>query len=95
MRNRTVWILATMALLAAPSAFAQGAAGSTGTIQGQVVDESFAVLPGVSVTATGTAMLGTQSSVTGPQGTYRFLGLPAGSARPRTLRTGRLSSSMA
>ena len=62
----------------APPLFAQGGAGSTGSIQGDVVDESGAVLPGVTVTATGPALIGTQTATTNAQGIYRFLGLPAG-----------------
>lgn len=75
---RRVWVLAVLAALAAAPVFAQGGAGSTGTIQGQVVDESLGVLPGVTVTATGSAMLGAQTTTSNPQGTYRFVGLPAG-----------------
>jgi hypothetical protein len=78
MTHRSIALLSIVAVLAAGPAFAQGAAGSTGTIQGQVVDESFAALPGVSITATGTAMLGAQTTTSGPEGNYRFLGLPAG-----------------
>src|SRR5882672_11821205 len=72
MRNGNVAFLALVTLLSAGPAFAQGAAGSTGTIQGQVVDESFAALPGVAITATGTAMLGAQTTTSGPEGNYRF-----------------------
>src|SRR5688572_33014107 len=75
---RRVSVLAVLACLAAAPLFAQGGAGSTGTIQGQVVDESLGVLPGVTVTATGSAMLGAQTATSNPQGTYRFVGLPAG-----------------
>ncbi|HEX9548711.1 MAG TPA: carboxypeptidase-like regulatory domain-containing protein, partial [Acidimicrobiales bacterium] len=78
MTHRSIALLSIVAVLAAGPAFAQGAAGSTGTIQGQVVDESFSALPGVSITATGTAMLGAQTTTSGPEGNYRFLGLPAG-----------------
>jgi hypothetical protein len=76
-RKRVLWIFALLAVVAAGPAFAQGGAGSTGSIQGEVVDESGAVLPGVTVTATGTTMLGSQTAVTNAQGVYRFLGLPA------------------
>src|SRR5713101_3660035 len=78
MTHLRIALLSMVAVLAAGPAFAQGAAGSTGTIQGQVVDESFSALPGVSITATGTAMLGAQTTTSGPEGNYRFLGLPAG-----------------
>ena len=78
MRKRALWLLALLAVLVSGPAFAQGGAGSTGSIQGEVTDQSGAVLPGVTVTATGAAMLASQTSVTNAQGIYRFLGLPAG-----------------
>lgn len=63
----------------APLAFAQGGgASSTGTIQGRVVDAQGAVLPGVSVTATGPALLGAQTTVTSDTGNYRFPAVPPG-----------------
>jgi hypothetical protein len=77
-RKRAFWLFALMIVLAAGPAFAQGGAGSTGSIQGEVVDESGAVLPGVTVTATGATLLGSQTATTNAQGIYRFLGLPAG-----------------
>ena len=49
-----------------------GGASTTGTIQGRVVDASGAVLPGVTVTASSPAMIGTQTQVTGEAGSYRF-----------------------
>jgi len=65
----------TLAVLAfvASSAFAQI---STGNIYGTVADESGAVLPGVTVTLTGNA--GTQSTSSGSDGVFRFLGLSNG-----------------
>jgi len=77
-RSRTVWLLMLMAVCSAAPAFAQGGAGSTGSIQGQVVDESGAMVPGVSVTATSPILLVPQSTTTNTQGLYRFPGLPAG-----------------
>jgi hypothetical protein len=68
-----------MLVLAAPMAWAQGGgASSTGTIQGRVVDAQGAVLPGVTVTATSSAMLGAQTSVTSENGNYRFPAVPPG-----------------
>ncbi|PYQ00140.1 MAG: hypothetical protein DMF82_22905, partial [Acidobacteria bacterium] len=67
-----------MAVLCAGPAFAQGGAGSTGSIQGQVVDESGAIVPGVSVTATSPVLLVPQTTTSNGQGLYRFPGLPAG-----------------
>ena len=51
---------------------------TTGTISGTVMDESNAVLPGVTVTLKSTAIPGAPSVVTGPTGVYRFPTLPPG-----------------
>ena len=77
-RSRVFWLLVLVSCLAAGPAFAQGGAGSTGSIQGTIVDESGAVLPGAIVTATGPALQGAQTTTTNAQGIYRLLGLPAG-----------------
>ena len=58
--------------------WAQGGAGSTGTISGIVSDESGAILPGVTVTATSPVLMGVQSAVTDASGGYRFVAVPAG-----------------
>lgn len=51
----------------------------TGSIRGDVLDESGAPLPGVNVTIAGPALIGgPQLSVTGADGTYRFPALPPG-----------------
>ena len=57
-------------LMASVGAFAQTASGN---VYGKVVDQSGAVLPGASVTISGEA--GSRSSVTGADGTFRFLNL--------------------
>jgi hypothetical protein len=74
-------VVCAIALLTAASstAFAQGGgASSTGSISGQVVDESGGVLPGVTVTATSPAQMGTLSAVTNEEGMYRFPSVPPG-----------------
>ena len=79
MKNR--WLAALLLLVVVASAspvFAQGGAGSTGSIQGTVTDESGGVLPGVTVTAAGESLMGVRTDTTNAQGVYRFLGLPAG-----------------
>ena len=79
MKNR--WLAALLLLVVVASAspvFAQGGAGSTGSIQGTVTDESGGVLPGVTVTASGESLMGVRTDTTNAQGVYRFLGLPAG-----------------
>ncbi len=78
MRKRSLSRLAMAVLLLPALAFAQGGAGSTGSIQGTIVDESGAVLPGTNVTATGPALQGAQTTTSNAQGIYRLLGLPAG-----------------
>jgi hypothetical protein len=77
-RSRVFWLLMVAMCLAPALAFAQGGAGSTGAIQGSITDDSGAVLPGVTVTASGPALVRPQSAVTNAQGLYRLLGLPAG-----------------
>ncbi|MEO8362112.1 MAG: TonB-dependent receptor, partial [Vicinamibacteria bacterium] len=79
MKNR--WLAALLLLVGVASAspvFAQGGAGSTGSIQGEVTDDSGGVLPGVTVIVSGESMIGSRTDVTNAQGVYRFLGLPAG-----------------
>ena len=76
--QRAVLALAVLSL-AAPAAFAQGGgASSTATITGRVADNSGAVLPGVTVTASSPSMLGTQTAITNEQGIYRFPAVPPG-----------------
>ena len=61
-------------LLVSPAAFAQ----TTGSINGTITDNTGAVLPGVTVTATSPALMGTQVAVSNEQGVYRFPALPTG-----------------
>jgi hypothetical protein len=49
-----------------------------GEITGKVVDAQGRVLPGVTVSLTGAAIMGVQSNVTSDQGVYRFPFLPSG-----------------
>src|SRR5262245_26305275 len=78
LKHRWLAALAALAVACASNVFAQGGAGSTGSIQGEVTDESGGVLPGVTVTVGGESMMGVRSDTTDAQGRYRFLGLPAG-----------------
>jgi hypothetical protein len=79
--SNIVWaLLATLAL--ATSAFAQGGgASSTGSISGEVKDAQGGVLPGVTVTATSPAQIGSLSAVTNEAGLYRFPAVPPGEYR--------------
>jgi hypothetical protein len=68
-----------MAVAISGSAYAQGGgASSTGTIQGRVADAQGAVLPGVTVTATSSALIQPQTTVTSETGNYRFPAVPPG-----------------
>jgi hypothetical protein len=64
----------TLLAMAAPT-FAQE---FRGRINGSVTDNTGAVLPGVTVTATSPALIQPQVQVTGADGGYRFLALPPG-----------------
>lgn len=87
-RQSAIFGLATVLSLAiASGAFAQSV--SSGTIEGTVSDESNAVLPGVTVTATSTALqVGLLTQVTDTDGKYRFVDLPAGTYRLKAELTG-------
>ena len=58
------------------SAFAQGV--QTGTIRGTVQDQQGLAMPGVTVTATSTALQGPRTTVTEADGNYTLAALPAG-----------------
>ena len=49
-----------------------------GRVAGVVTDDSGAVVPGVTVTATSTALIQPQTTTSGPDGNYRFPALPSG-----------------
>src|SRR5687767_14959483 len=70
-------LAAVLVLLCATAAFAQ----TTGSVNGTVTDNTGAVLPGVTVTATSPIMMGVQTAITNESGTYRFPSLPPGTYR--------------
>ena len=76
LRN-VVMAWAVLAALAVTSATA-AAQEFRGRINGTVTDNTGAVLPGVTVTATSPALIQPQVQVTGADGSYRFLALPPG-----------------
>ncbi|MGE0813351.1 MAG: carboxypeptidase regulatory-like domain-containing protein [Vicinamibacterales bacterium] len=77
--SRILLALAAVWLLAVPGAYAQGGgASSTGSISGEVKDAQGGVLPGVTVTATSPAQIGTLTAVTNEAGIYRFPAVPPG-----------------
>jgi hypothetical protein len=75
MRRVTVSVLAVVCAL---SWVSSAAAQTTGSINGAVSDNTGAVLPGVTVTATSPSLMGVQTAVTNEQGQYRFPSLPIG-----------------
>ena len=77
MRTRLLSLLGILLLLAPAGAAAQ--IGQTATLTGTVVDQSGAVLPGVTVTVTGESLIGgARAAVTDENGVYRFPALPPG-----------------
>src|SRR4249920_1209748 len=71
----TVYCLCvTLLSIAAPTA----AQDFRGRINGTVTDNTGAVMPGVTVTATSPALIQPQVQVSGADGSYRFLALPPG-----------------
>jgi outer membrane receptor protein involved in Fe transport len=77
MRRSRVALLCLAAFVGLPHfALAQRV---TGQIVGTVSDASDAILPGVTVTLKGPAIVGTQTATTNEKGFYRFVALPPGS----------------
>ena len=56
----------------------QTVSSTTGAIDGRVADTSNAVLPGVTVTLSGEALMGTRDTVTSDTGTFRFISVTPG-----------------
>jgi hypothetical protein len=70
---------ALCALLWSPSlAAAQAVTSGTGALNGRVIDDSQAVMPGVTVTITSPSLMGARTSVTDGDGEYRFTAVPPG-----------------
>ena len=70
--------IATCLWLLMLSTVAAGAQDFRGRINGTVTDNTGAVLPGVTVTATSPALIQPQVQVSGADGSFRFLALPPG-----------------
>src|SRR5437667_3650906 len=77
MRDRFV-PLALVFALAGAGARAAAAQELRGRITGVVTDNTGAVLPGVTVTVSGPALIQPQTAVSGADGTYRYPALPPG-----------------
>jgi hypothetical protein len=77
-RKSAPWLLAWVIPLLVVSAAPAHAQEFRGRINGVVTDNTGAVLPGVTVTATSPAMIQPQAQITGEDGTYRFIALNPG-----------------
>ncbi len=75
MRKSTFALLLAASLALPALAFGQGGDSS---IRGTVTDDSGAVLPGVTITATSPALISAATAVSDSSGTYRLLNLPPG-----------------
>jgi hypothetical protein len=65
-----------------------GGASSTGSISGQVADESGNAVPGVTVKATSPAQIGTLTAITNEEGIYRFPAVAPGEYKLEFARSG-------
>ena len=72
-RVRRALLGACLALMIPTTALAQ-----EGTIAGTIRDEQASVLPGVTVEATGPALIGVRTTVSDDRGQYRITNLPVG-----------------
>jgi hypothetical protein len=77
MRER-IGSVALVAALVLSSTLSTGAQELRGRITGVVSDNTGAVLPGVTVTVAGPALIQTQTTVTTSDGSYRYPALPPG-----------------
>ncbi|MBI4477851.1 MAG: TonB-dependent receptor [Acidobacteria bacterium] len=75
--TRAVALTVILICLAVPAA-AQTVSATTGAINGIVKDKTQGVLPGVTVTISGPALMGTRETVTSGEGEYRFVAVPPG-----------------
>ena len=75
-RSAALSVVVMLAL--ASAAGAQTVSSTTGAIDGRVVDASNAVLPGVTVTLAGEALMGRRDTVTSDTGTFRFISIAPG-----------------
>ena len=72
---RARWILVVLVVLFTGSS---ASAQQTSNLTGSVIDAQSAVLPGVTVTASSPALIGTQTAITEGNGSYRFASVPPG-----------------
>src|SRR5688572_14143339 len=75
---RPAVLFVLLMLVLASAVDAQTVSSTTGAIDGRVTDTSNAVLPGVTVTLAGEAMMGSRGTVTSDTGTFRFISVTPG-----------------
>jgi len=76
--RRSLFIAFLLVMGGITAAFGQATTSGTGAMNGRVVDDSQAVMPGVTVTITSPAMMGARTAVTDADGQYRFTAVPPG-----------------
>jgi len=76
MKFKPLAFFLTILLVVAPLAFSQSKA--TGAIVGTTLDEENTPLPGVTITISSPNLMGTRTTVTGADGSFRFPALPPG-----------------
>src|SRR5919197_4641478 len=76
--GRYVGAVMLVMFLSAGAASAQTVTATLGAIDGRVTDNTNAVLPGVTVTVSGPAMMGTRVATTNEEGAYRIAAVPPG-----------------
>ena len=81
MRLAATLLLTLVVSCTTATAFAQTIGATSGSVNGVVIDESGAVIPGVTVTASATAQMGVLSAATNEHGMYRFTNLAPGDYR--------------
>src|SRR5512134_2147845 len=75
---RLIKIVVCLSLVLLASAAPSSAQDFRGRINGTVTDNTGAVLPGVTVTASSPALIQPQVQVSGAEGDFRFIALPPG-----------------
>src|SRR5882672_6511641 len=75
-RSLAAMLLASHLMIGA--AAAQTVSATMGAIDGRVTDNTSAILPGVTVTISGPALMGTRVATTNDQGFYRLAAVPPG-----------------
>jgi hypothetical protein len=76
--GKLAWIAVACPLLCPSTITGQAVSTATGVIAGTVSDPTRAVLPGVTVTLSGIALMGTRTTRTTDAGLFRIAALPPG-----------------